>query len=48
MILNAAYLVPHNSADAFRATAENLSDRYPGVAIEVQGPWPPYSFAMLE
>lgn len=48
MILNAAYLVPHNSSEAFQATAENLSDRYPGVSIEVQGPWPPYSFAMLE
>jgi hypothetical protein len=48
MILNAAYLVPHDSSEAFRATAENLSDRYPGVAIEVHGPWPPYSFAMLE
>jgi hypothetical protein len=48
MILNAAYLVPHNSSEAFQATAETLSERYSDAAIEVQGPWPPYSFAMLE
>jgi len=48
MILNAAYLVPHISSEAFQAAADTLSERYPDVAIEVQGPWPPYSFAMLE
>lgn len=48
MILNAAYLVPLGTSEAFRASAEELSDRHSGVVIEVQGPWPPYSFAMLE
>jgi hypothetical protein len=48
MILNAAFLVPHGTAEAFRATGESTSERHPSVTIEIQGPWPPYSFSLLD
>ncbi len=48
MILNAAYLVPDDASETFAATVESLSATYPDVTIEAAGPWPPYSFSMLE
>ena len=48
MLHNGAYLVRHDHEDAFRAAAETVVAANPGVSVEVQGPWPPYSFTVLE
>ena len=48
MVHNGAYLVPDEHAGSFRTTAESLTADHPGMTVEVQGPWPPYSFAVLE
>jgi hypothetical protein len=48
MVHNGAYLVSDENADSLRTTVESLTAEYPGITIEVQGPWPPYSFAVLE
>lgn len=47
MIMNAAYLVDHADAERFRALVE---DQTPpdGLRFAVEGPWPPYSFAVLD
>jgi Gas vesicle synthesis protein GvpL/GvpF len=44
MVLNAACLIPRAHAEGFEAAVTDLADRYPGVRLEVTGPWPPYSF----
>ena len=46
MVLNAAYLV--DADEPFTDTVEQAVDRWPGLQVEVNGPWPPYSFATLE
>ena len=48
MVHNAAYLVPRLRSDEFatavgRAATDNLD-----VHVDARGPWPPYSFAMLD
>ncbi len=48
MVLNAAYLLDDDRADSFAAAVRALSDRYPGLRLELTGPWPPYSFAAAE
>ncbi|RYP83634.1 GvpL/GvpF family gas vesicle protein [Nocardioides guangzhouensis] len=48
MIHNGAYLVPEERADEFQATATLLGSSRPDLIVELQGPWPPYSFAVLE
>jgi hypothetical protein len=48
MVLNAAYLVPVEGADAFVARADDLAAAHPEVLVDRRGPWPPYSFAMLD
>jgi len=48
MILNGAYLVPAEEADGFRDLVRRLVELHPGLEIELQGPWPPYSFATLD
>jgi hypothetical protein len=48
MTLNGAYLVPVEEGDAFRSRVSALADEHPDARLEVQGPWPPYSFATLE
>ncbi|MFE7515389.1 GvpL/GvpF family gas vesicle protein [Streptomyces sp. NPDC057540] len=45
-VLNDAYLVPDESAGAFRAALADAGRGLPGIRIEVTGPWAPYSFAM--
>ena len=43
MVMNAAYLVPHERVEAFRAAvAEPLA---PGFRVDLTGPWPAYNFA---
>jgi hypothetical protein len=46
MLLNAAYLVPAQEAQAFRELVEALGRRHEpdGIAVELTGPWPPYHF----
>ena len=48
MILNGAYLVPIDEGPAFRALAQRVGESHPGASVEVEGPWPPYSFATLD
>jgi hypothetical protein len=48
MILNGAYLVPAEETDGFRALVSRLAELNPSLQIELNGPWPPYSFATLE
>jgi len=48
MRMNAAYLVTHDAAQSFSDYATKaLADRTE-LRVEVDGPWPPYSFASLE
>jgi hypothetical protein len=46
MVLNGSYLVDEDRAEEFAAAVESL--RMPEVALDVTGPWAPYSFAILE
>lgn len=48
MLLNGAYLVDIEAATQFREAVEHAGQEHPGVTLEVEGPWPPYSFATLE
>lgn len=48
MVLNAAYLVEDSAVDEVRDLADRLRGEHPDAVIEVEGPWPPYSFATLE
>jgi hypothetical protein len=48
MLLNGAYLVERDEVPVFERTVNELADRFPDLAVDVRGPWPPYSFAMLE
>ena len=48
MVLNAAYLVPVQDAEAFAARIAELAADHPSLTVDGRGPWPPYSFAMLE
>jgi Gas vesicle synthesis protein GvpL/GvpF len=44
-LLRAAFLVPHESADAFIEDVRQFSESQSGLWCEYSGPWPPYSFA---
>lgn len=48
MVLNAAYLVPDEEQEAFAALVARLCTGDDRVVVDSRGPWPPYSFAMLE
>jgi hypothetical protein len=48
MLLNAAFLVEHSSAQRFANAVDELAARYPALRLERTGPWPPYSFASLD
>jgi Gas vesicle synthesis protein GvpL/GvpF len=43
-VLNGTYLVDDARVDDFRALVGDLERSTPGIALEVTGPWPPYSF----
>ena len=45
MILNAAYLLDDERGEDFASVVAALAERYPGVKLELTGPWPPYAFA---
>jgi hypothetical protein len=48
MVINGAYLVADEEADDFVAAVREEERRHPQVVLEIEGPWPPYSFAVLE
>ena len=48
MILNAAFLVPEESDRSFAAEVQRTAGQRSGITVELQGPWPPYSFAVLD
>lgn len=48
MVHNGAYLVADDQSDAFVDRLREVTEQHPDLQIEVGGPWPPYSFAMLE
>lgn len=48
MVLNGAYLVDVDEGDRFAALVDDLVRANPDVRIDYGGPWPPYSFAVLE
>jgi hypothetical protein len=48
MVLNAAYLVADEEAAAFQEHLAAVAAEHPEVVVDGRGPWPPYSFAMLE
>lgn len=48
MVLNAAYLVDAGDEDVFTAEVQALQAAHPELVLDHRGPWPPYSFAMLE
>lgn len=48
MLLNAAYLVARDDGAAFARAAEACAREHEQLEVDVRGPWPPYSFAMLE
>lgn len=45
MLLNSAYLVDESAGETFRRV---VADGDPRLALELTGPWAPYSFATLE
>ncbi|WP_052391302.1 GvpL/GvpF family gas vesicle protein [Streptomyces sp. NRRL B-24484] len=48
MLLNGAYLVDQARVAEFGAAVTELGRRFPGLRLELTGPWPPYSFADLD
>jgi len=48
MVLNGAYLVGEEGSAGFAAAVHRLGADYPELRIELTGPWPPYSFAVVE
>jgi Gas vesicle synthesis protein GvpL/GvpF len=48
MVLNDAYLVEAGDAEAFARTVASLAEAHPELSVELTGPWPPYSFAVIE
>jgi hypothetical protein len=48
MVLNATFLVDDDRSTEFFELIDGLRARYSTFDIEVDGPWPPYSFAVLD
>jgi len=48
MALNGAYLVDLVQGQRFEQQVHEVRERFPEVTVESGGPWPPYSFAVLE
>lgn len=44
MLLNAAYLLDDAEVERFRAAVAALAKEHPGIRLQMNGPWPPYSF----
>lgn len=48
MTLNAAYLVPLDAREDFAELVRQVAAEHPEAQVQLDGPWPPYSFATLE
>jgi hypothetical protein len=48
MTLNGAYLVDIARSDSFHALVRDLAKRHSEIRLQIDGPWPPYSFATLD
>jgi Gas vesicle synthesis protein GvpL/GvpF len=48
LVLTAAYLVPKDEAEAFRAAVDDVASNHPELAYVCVGPWPAYSFALVD
>jgi hypothetical protein len=48
LLLTAAYLVARGDVESFRAAVASAERERPGLTFVCTGPWPPYSFALLE
>ncbi|GAA3677049.1 GvpL/GvpF family gas vesicle protein [Nocardioides ginsengisoli] len=48
MVLNAAFLVPDADRASFATLLDQLRADGGEVVVDARGPWPPYSFAMLD
>jgi Gas vesicle synthesis protein GvpL/GvpF len=48
LVLSAAYLLPRAEVDSFRAALDEAERRHPALTFVCTGPWPPYSFALIE
>ncbi|MFG2947108.1 GvpL/GvpF family gas vesicle protein [Streptomyces adustus] len=46
-VVNDAYLVARENAEAFRAEILRAAEGLPGIRVDVTGPWAPYSFATV-
>ncbi|WP_067864062.1 GvpL/GvpF family gas vesicle protein [Nocardia shimofusensis] len=44
MVLNGSYLVDDDRSESFATAVAALGERFPGIRLELTGPWPPYSF----
>ena len=48
VVLTSAYLVPRDHVERFRAALHELERIFPAATLVLTGPWPPYSFTLLE
>jgi hypothetical protein len=48
LVLSAAYLLPRTEVDSFCEAVERVADGHPELAYVCVGPWPPYSFALVD
>jgi hypothetical protein len=48
MVGNDAYLVDEERAENFQTAVAESAGRHPHLAVELTGPWPPYSFAVVQ
>ena len=48
LVLTAAYLVPAGDAARLRAVVEEIARKRPELSYVCVGPWPPYSFALVD
>jgi len=48
LVVTAAYLLPRADADPFREAVATVAGRHPELAFVCVGPWPAYSFALVD
>jgi hypothetical protein len=48
LVLTAAYLLPRAAVEQFRSALQALEAQHREATLVLTGPWPPYSFALLE
>ena len=48
LVLSAAYLLPRSEVDSLRTAVEKVGRTRPELTFICTGPWPPYSFALVD